>query len=232
MQDLARAAERAGDVRGQGRAWFLAGNTALAAGRPDEASQHGRWALELCTLAEDPVIARQVLNDLGVIAHSRGAYDEAAGLFGEAVALARTLGHRSGEASSLLNMAVSRLRAGRAAEVLADCEGLLASAHERGDAASAAQTRYVSGLALAALGRLAEAAERFETAATDWSLLGTLDRAARAHFQLAKALHTLGADESARDHAHAALAEFEADGRAADQRAVRALLAEMDAAPG
>jgi DNA-binding SARP family transcriptional activator/tetratricopeptide (TPR) repeat protein len=232
VQDLARAAERAGDVRSQGRAWFLAGNTALAAGRPDEASQHGRWALELCTLAEDPVIARQVLNDLGVIAHSRGAYDEAAGLFGEAVALARTLGHRSGEASSLLNMAVSRLRAGRADEVLADCEGLLASAHERGDAASAAQTRYVSGLALAALGRLAEAAERFETAATDWSLLGTLDRAARAHFQLAKALHTLGADESARDHAHAALAEFEADGRAADQRAVRALLAEMNAPPG
>ena len=232
VQDLARAAERAGDVRGQGRAWFLAGNTALAAGRPDEASQHGRRALELCTLAEDPVIARQVLNDLGVIAHSRGAYDEAAGLFGEAVALARTLGHRSGEASSLLNMAVSRLRAGRADEVLADCEGLLASAYERGDAASAAQTRYVSGLALAALGRTAEAAERFETAATDWSTLGTLDRAARAHFQLAKALHTLGADESARDHAHAALAEFEADGRAADQRAVRALLAELDAARG
>ena len=229
VQDLARAAERAGDVRSQGRAWFLAGNTALAAGRPDEASQHGRWALELCTLAEDPVIARQVLNDLGVIAHGRGAYDEAAGLFGEAVALARALGHRSGEASSLLNMAVSRLRAGRAAEVLADCDGLLASAHERGDAASAAQTRYVSGLALAALERPAEAAERFETAAVEWSTLGALDRAARARFQLAKALHTLGADASARDHAHAALAEFEADGRVPDQRSVRALLAELDA---
>jgi DNA-binding SARP family transcriptional activator/tetratricopeptide (TPR) repeat protein len=230
VQDLARAAERAGDVRGQGRAWFLAGNTALAAGRFDEASQHGRWALELCTLAEDPVIARQVLNDLGVIAHGRGAYDEAAGLFGEAVALARALGHRSGEAGSLLNMAVSRLRAGRAAEVLADCEGMLASARERGDPASAAQTRYVSGLALAALERPAEAAERFQTAATDWSALGALDRAARARFQLAKALHTLGADESARDHAHTALAEFEADGRAADQRAVRALLADLDVA--
>lgn len=232
VQDLARAAERAGDVRGQGRAWFLAGNTALAAGRLDEASQHGRWALELCTLAEDPVIARQVLNDLGVIAHGRGAYDEAASLFGEAVTLARSLGHRSGEASSLLNMAVSRLRAGRAAEVLADCDGLLASAHERGDAASAAQTRYVSGLALAALERPAEAAERFETAAIDWTALGALDRAARARFQLAKALHKLGADESARDHAHAALAEFEFDGRVADQRAVRALLDELDAPPG
>ncbi|WP_228564370.1 AfsR/SARP family transcriptional regulator [Catenulispora rubra] len=230
VQDLARAAERAGDVRGQGRAWFLAGNTALAAGRFDEASQHGRWALELCTLAEDPVIARQVLNDLGVIAHGRGAYDEAAGLFGEAVALARALGHHSGEAGSLLNMAVSRLRAGRAAEVLADCEGMLAAARERGDPASAAQTRFVSGLALAALARPAEAAERFETAATDWSALGALDRAARARFQLAKALHTLGADESARDHAHAALAEFEADGHAADQRAVRALLADLDVA--
>ncbi|WP_370352221.1 BTAD domain-containing putative transcriptional regulator [Catenulispora sp. EB89] len=230
VQDLARAAERAGDVRGQGRAWFLAGNTALAAGRFDEASQHGRWALELCTLAEDPVIARQVLNDLGVIAHGRGAYDEAAGLFGEAVALARALGHHSGEAGSLLNMAVSRLRAGRAAEVLADCEGMLASARERGDPATAAQTRYVSGLALAALARPAEAAERFETAATDWNTLGALDRAARARFQLAKALHTLGADESARDHAHAALAEFEADGHAADQRAVRALLADLDVA--
>ena len=228
VQDLARAAELAGDVRGQGRAWFLAGNTALAAGRFDEASQHGRWALELCTLAEDPVIARQVLNDLGVIAHGRGAYDEAAGLFGEAVALARALGHHSGEAGSLLNMAVSRLRAGRAAEVLADCEGMLASARERGDPATAAQTRYVSGLALAALARPAEAAERFETAATDWNTLGALDRAARARFQLAKALHTLGADESARDHAHAALAEFEADGHAADLRAVRALLADLD----
>jgi DNA-binding SARP family transcriptional activator len=231
VPDLARAAERAGDVRSQGRAWFLAGNASLAAGRPDEAEQHGRWALELCTLAEDPVIARQVLNDLGVIAHGRAAYDEAADLFGEAVALARRLGHRSGETSSLLNMAVSRLRAGRAAEVLADCEELLAAAPEPGDPASAAQTRYVSGLALASLGRPAEAAERFQTAAADWSALGALDRAARARFQLAKALHTLGADESARDHAHAALAAFEADGRAADQQAVVALLAGWEAAP-
>ncbi|WP_438939730.1 AfsR/SARP family transcriptional regulator [Catenulispora pinisilvae] len=231
VRELARAAERAGDVRGQGRAWFLAGNAALAAGRPDEASQHGRWALELCTLAEDPVIARQVLNDLGVVAHGRGAYDEAADLFGQAVTLARELGHRSGETSSLLNMAVSRLRAGRAADVLADCDALLASARERGDAASAAQTRYVSGLALAALERPAEAAERFDTAAEGWGALGALDRAARARFQLAKALHALGADALARDHAHAALAEFEAEGRAADQRAVRALLAELAAAP-
>ncbi|MBS2534966.1 winged helix-turn-helix domain-containing protein [Catenulispora sp. NF23] len=231
VQELARAAERAGDVRGQGRAWFLAGNAALAAGRPDEASQHGRWALELCTLAEDPVIARQVLNDLGVVAHGRGAYDEAADLFGQAVTLARELGHRSGEASSLLNMAVSRLRAGRAADVLADCDALLDSARDRGDAAAAAQTRYVSGLALAALERPSEAAERFGTAAEGWMTLGALDRAARARFQLAKALHALGADASARDHAHAALAEFEAEGRTADQRAVRALLAELAATP-
>jgi tetratricopeptide (TPR) repeat protein len=227
VRELARAAERGADVRAQGRAWFLAGNTALATGWLDEAAQHGKRALELCRKAGDPVIARQVLNDLGVIAHSRGSYDEAAELFAEAVALARELGHRSGETGSLLNLAVSRLRAGRAAEVLEDCERLLASARERGDAASVAQTLYVSGLALAALERPGEAAERFETAAADWSALGVLDRAARARFQLAKTLHTLGIDAQARDHAHAALAEFEAGGSAADQRAVRQLLAEL-----
>ncbi|GAA2000177.1 AfsR/SARP family transcriptional regulator [Catenulispora subtropica] len=225
VRDLGRAAELVGDGRARGRAWFLAGNVALAAGRLDEAERFGRRALGVCRAEQDLVIVRQVLNDLGVIAHARGAYEEAAELFGEAVELARKLGHRTGETASLLNMAVSRLRAGRAAEVLADCDAMLA---EGAGADAGAQTLYVSGLALVALDRPGPAAERFEAAAADWSAQGVVDRAARARFQQAKALHTAGAHDQAREHAHAALAGFEAEGRTADQRAVRLLLEELD----
>jgi hypothetical protein len=282
VKELARAAERGGDVRALGRAWFLAGNSALAAGRLDEAERYGRRALELYgrggegggsgvasgLVAErvpDRVIVRQVLNDLGVIAHARGDYEEAARLFGDAVELARELGHRTGEMASLLNMAVSRLRAGRAEEVLADCDAMLGvggglgtgeglgvgidagadagvdaavagvgakargpASFGAGDSGSAAQALYVSGLALLALGRESEAAERFDAAAVNWSAQGVVDRAARARFQQAKALHAVGAGGQAREYAMAALVGFEAEGRTADQRAVRLLLDDLE----
>ncbi|NUR27184.1 MAG: tetratricopeptide repeat protein, partial [Catenulispora sp.] len=223
VKELGRAAAVGEDGRAQGRAWFLAGNAALAAGRLDEAERFGRRALETCREAGDPVIVRQVLNDLGVIAHARGAYEEAAGLFGEAVELARELGHRAGETGSLLNRAVSRLRAGQAAQVLADCEAM---------SGAGAQVSYVSGLALVALERPREAAHRFAAAAVEWGAEGVADRAARARFQQAKALHALGADDEAREHAKAALAGFEAEGLVGDQRAVRTWLDELDETRG
>jgi DNA-binding SARP family transcriptional activator/tetratricopeptide (TPR) repeat protein len=229
VAELARAAAHHRVLRGQARTGFLLGNAALLSGRLEEAERICRDALDVSERAGDTVISRQIWNDLGVIAHARARFDEAAECFGKAVALAQELGHRSGELASRLNAAAADIRAGRTAEVLADCAGMLADARDLGDDAAVAQTRYVAGLALAAEGRNAEAAMCFQDAVDGWTPLEAHDRAVRARFHLAKTLRVLGAADQAEAQARIVLEQFEATGRPADREAVRGFLAELHA---
>ncbi len=224
LEATARAGAAMRDPRSEGRSCFLAGNIALGAGRYELAEERTRRAVELCWAADDPAILRQALNDLGVIAHATGRYAEAVERFTEAVALARILGHRSGETASALNAAAAQIRIGQSEAVMTRCQELLGRLRQDGDRLGGAHTLFVLGLALQAEGRALDAAERFETAAAEWTDLGAPGRAAHARLQLARALVEAGAPDRAADQAEAALAEFERLGSTAEQQRARSLL--------
>ena len=214
---LINAAVRTGSRLVEGRARFLLGNVATAATWLDEAEQESRRAVELCREADDLLILRQALNDLGLLAQFRGRFDEAVGHYEEAIDLARKLGHWSGESVTVLNSAVARVRAGRADEAAAICESVLADQRERGDRAGQAKALHVLGLALDALGRHRDAADRFAEALRLWTAVGAPWRGAPARYRLAGAMLAMGEAEAALPQVQEALQVCRSSGQERDQ---------------
>ena len=214
---LINAAVRTGSRLVEGRARFLLGNVATAATWLDEAEQESRRAVELCREADDLLILRQALNDLGLLAQFRGRFDEAVGHYEEAIDLARKLGHWSGESVTVLNSAVARVRAGRADEAAAICESVLADQRERGDRAGQAKALHVLGLALDALGRHRDAADRFAEALRLWTAVGAPWRGAPARYRLAGAMLAMGEAEAALPQVREALQVCRSSGQERDQ---------------
>ncbi|MFB7476960.1 BTAD domain-containing putative transcriptional regulator [Kitasatospora sp. NPDC056184] len=203
---LAGAAARDGDLRAEGRAHFLRGNVALAATRLDAAEEASRRAVEAARAAEDSVVLRQALNDLGLICQFLSRYDEAVDHYDEALLLANRLGHRSGALVTTVNAALARVRSGRADEAVAICHEVLAELRTRQDDPGRAYTLYVLGLALHALGRHEEAVTWFGECLAVSVAAGLRDRAAHARYRLADSLRELGRADEALDHAEQALA--------------------------
>ncbi|MFF8771920.1 BTAD domain-containing putative transcriptional regulator [Kitasatospora sp. NPDC015120] len=203
---LAEAAARDGDVRAEGRAHFLRGNVALAATRLDAAEAASRRAVDAARAAEDSVVLRQALNDLGLICQFLSRYDEAVDHYDEALVLANRLGHRSGALVTTVNAALARVRSGRADEAVAICHEALAELRTRQDDPGRAYTLYVLGLALHALGRHEEAVTWFGECLAVSVAAGLRDRAAHARYRLADSLRELGRAGEALDHAGQALA--------------------------
>ncbi|MET8703018.1 BTAD domain-containing putative transcriptional regulator [Kitasatospora sp. NPDC004723] len=203
---LAEAAARDGDVRAEGRAHFLRGNVALAATRLEAAEEASRRAVEAARAAEDSVVLRQALNDLGLICQFLSRYDEAVDHYDEALLLANRLGHRSGALVTTVNAALARVRSGRADEAVTICHEVLAELRTRQDDPGRAYTLYVLGLALHALGRHEEAVTWFGECLAVSVAAGLRDRAAHARYRLADSLRELGRADEALDHAEQALA--------------------------
>ncbi|MFI9366027.1 AfsR/SARP family transcriptional regulator [Kitasatospora sp. NPDC053057] len=156
-RQVAEAAERAGEDRAAGRARFVCGNVALQATRLDEAREHTTRAAEACRRAGDTVILRQTCNDLGVIALFQQRHADAVRSFDQALALARSLGHRSGALATALNAALARLRNGDAAGAVAICDEELRALRDAPDSHGAAHALGIRGRALHELGRHDEA---------------------------------------------------------------------------
>ena len=214
---LAEAAALAGDRFAEGRARFLQGNIATAAAWLDEAEQYTRQAVRICREVGDRGILQQSLNDLGLLTQFRGRYEEAVGHYDEATALARQLGSRASETATVLNSAAARVRGGLAAEGAEAAEAVLLDLRERRDDGGAAQALYVLGLALHALRRHAEAADRFAESLALWTSLGPPGREAPARYRLADSLRELGRLEQALAHAELALRACEQNRSELDQ---------------
>ncbi|WP_344627604.1 AfsR/SARP family transcriptional regulator [Kitasatospora arboriphila] len=226
---LAEAAVRRGDARAEGRARFLRGNIALDLHRLSEARRQTRLAAAASRAAGDTAILRQVLNDGGLVAQYLADYEEADALYGEAVELARRLGHRAGEVATRVNVALARVYGGRAEEGAAVCRAVLADL-ARGlpggpaeEGPGRAYAMYVLGLALHTLGDHPEAAEWFGRSMALASGLGLEVRAAQSRYRLADSLRAAGRLRQAVEHAEAALAACEDLGAERDQ--AHALLA-------
>ncbi|MCS0600399.1 NB-ARC domain-containing protein [Streptomyces sp. LP11] len=213
---LVEAAVRAGDRHGEGRARFLLGTYCLAAGQPADAEAHTRAAAEACRAAGDLVVLRQAHNDLGLITSYLGRPHEAVGQYDEALALARRLGHRSGERVTTVNAAIARARSGRAAEAVPACEAVLADLRTRPDAVVEAFTLYALGLALQALHRHEEAVDRFTACLRVSEEAGLRGHGTQARFRMADSLRALGALRPALEQARRALDDLQEAGAARD----------------
>ncbi|MFD3325495.1 BTAD domain-containing putative transcriptional regulator [Streptomyces sp. NPDC058701] len=206
---LAEAAELTGCRRSVGRARVLCGGIALRAGRVAEAGRHAGLAAEAARAAGDTYALRQALNDRGLVAQFLRRFEEAAVWYDEAIALAHTLGHRSGAAVTTVNAALARVRSGRPEEALASCESALVLMRELDDNVAAAYALYVSALALHELGRYEEAVARYGEALTVCRATGLREREAQALYRLAETLRVSGRHQEAVRHAASAIARCE-----------------------
>jgi tetratricopeptide (TPR) repeat protein len=222
----ARNAERAPDSpehqRTVGRAQFLCSTIALQRGRPDETEAHASQAVTAASAGQDPVILRQALNDLGLVAQLRQNYPLAVTCFDRATALARRLGHRSGEVASGLNAAFARLHDGDPDRAVSDGEQALALAGEMGDDAGVTYALYVLGLAHHVQKDYETAVERFTSCLHRCRAAGIRKREGQAHQRLADTLLALGRIGEAQHHADLALRRSEELG--AERDVARALM--------
>ncbi len=216
VRRLTEAAVHLQDRRTEGRARFLLGTYHLAAGEPVRAEAQTRAAAEACRETGDLVVLRQACNDLGLITSYLGRFGEAVGHYDEAIALARRLGHRSGELVTLVNAALARTRSGQAAEAVTACESALGRLRSRPDDVVRAFTCYVLGLALHASGRYEEAVAAFTACLTVSQDAGLCGHREQARFRMADSLRALGTPWSALEHAREALAALEEAGAARD----------------
>ncbi|MEU9045305.1 MULTISPECIES: BTAD domain-containing putative transcriptional regulator [unclassified Kitasatospora] len=211
---LITAAVASGDRAAEGRSRFLLGTILLARARLDEAGTQARQAAQACQDAADLPVLRQALNDLGLIAQAEGRHEEAIAAFDEAAALARRLGHRSGEVASTANAALSRIRSGHAATAAKTCRLLLAEpAGGTSDPAMTAYVHYVLGLAYQVLDRLDDAAAQMRSCIDCANPARDLDRESAARSRLADLLRLLGRVDEAVQEAERALALATEGGR-------------------
>ncbi|MFJ2868888.1 AfsR/SARP family transcriptional regulator [Kitasatospora sp. NPDC087314] len=228
---LMAAAVEGGDRFAEGRSRFLLGTVLLARARLGEAEAQARQAAQACREAADPAVLRQALNDLGLIAQAEGRHEEAITAFDEAVALARRLGHRSGEVASAANAALSRIRTGHAARAVRTCRRMLTGPGEAvgpggvADAAMTAYVHYVLGLAYQELGRLDDAAAQLWSCIGCASSIGDHDRESAARSRLADVLRLLGRLDEAVHQAERAVELAEKGGRQRERALAHLVLA-------
>ncbi|KUM93525.1 hypothetical protein AQI88_26440 [Streptomyces cellostaticus] len=206
---LTETAELTGCRRIIGRARMLCGGIALRAGRVADAGRHAGLAIEAARAAGDIYALRQALNDRGLVAQFLRRFEEAAACYDEAIALAHTLGHRSGAAATTVNAALAQVRSGRPEEAIPSCESALALMRELDDNVGAAYALYVLALALHELGRYEEAVARYGEALVVCRTAGLREREAQVLYRLAETLRSTGREREAVEHAAAAIARCE-----------------------
>ncbi|MFI6644573.1 BTAD domain-containing putative transcriptional regulator [Streptomyces sp. NPDC050504] len=202
---VADAAAARGDDQAEARARFVCGNAALQHTQLVEAELHTRLATEACQRAGDKVILRQILNDRGLIAQWQERFADAVEFYDRSLELARELGHRSGELTTELNAAQARLRSGRAADAVRECEAVLERLHAVRDPRGTSYAWYVHGMALRELGRYEDAVVSYTACLEVCASARLRAREAQARFRLSDSLRCLGRYAEARAEAEAAL---------------------------
>ena len=190
VESLTAAAEHCEDLRAQGRTHFLSGNIALAMSQLSLAEEQAGLAVELARRTDDVVILRQALNDLGLTKQLRGEFQEAIALYSEAIALARRLGHTTGEVATTVNSALLHIYAGEPCEAVRICEEILSSGAPESDD-GLAYTYYVLGMANHTLGDYERAVVWFERCLSLSVATRQFNREAYTRFRLADSLREL-----------------------------------------
>ncbi|MBL8306993.1 MAG: tetratricopeptide repeat protein [Rubrivivax sp.] len=146
-------------------------------GRLEEADALAQSALRGYREAAHAVGELAVLNELGLIAHQRGALDAAFGWYEQALAVAARQSMPLRRPVLLTHQASVRLDQGRGTEALALAEAAGAEVERAGARSHAPTQLRLLAEALLACGRVAEAAEPLRAA---WALLQRVDGSSRS----------------------------------------------------
>lgn len=190
VESVTAAAEHCQDLRAQGRTRFLSGNIALAMSQLSRAEEQTGLAVELARRTDDVVILRQALNDLGLTKQLRGEFQEAIALYREAIALARRLGHTTGEVATTVNSALLHIYAGEPGAAVRICEEVLSGGAPESDD-GLAYTYYVLGMANHTLRDYQRAVAWFERCLSLCVATRQFNREAYTRFRLADSLREL-----------------------------------------
>lgn len=188
---LERAVAGTGDPHIMGRVRFLRGNYELAMSHFARAEQQASVAVQHCRAAEDLVILRQALNDLGLAKQMQGRFQEAIECYDEAIDLARRLGHTTGEVATTVNVALLKVQMGEAREAEQICQEVLTGLVSQEDTAGIAYTYYVLGLANHSLGGYESALSWFEECLSVCISHGLRAREGQARLRLAESLRAV-----------------------------------------
>ncbi|MFH0243905.1 BTAD domain-containing putative transcriptional regulator [Streptomyces sp. HK10] len=161
VHEAARAAE---DAWAEGRARIMLTHVHIVAGRFEQANRSAQRAMELSEDTGDPVVSGYAPNDRGIIAISRGRYEDGETHLNQALDAFRADHNPNGEASALCNLSRVRLGLGRTDSAIRLAEQGVAVYADLGMAMRLANGRYALAMALTGAGRTAEALDQLNQA--------------------------------------------------------------------
>ncbi|WP_079038575.1 BTAD domain-containing putative transcriptional regulator [Streptomyces sp. NBRC 110028] len=161
---LSTAAHTAGDLRAESRARAALAHALHLRGQAETAHEQAQRALSLGLAAEDPAVSGRLPNQCGITAILLRRYAEAEEHFRQAIDAFRADRDRPGEAAALCHLSRVRSALGRTADAVELAGQGVALYESLGLTLRLANGRYALGLALAAAGRLREAADQLTEA--------------------------------------------------------------------
>jgi tetratricopeptide (TPR) repeat protein len=180
----------------------LAGSLAFVEHDLDAAERELTAALELRRDLDEPRELGMTLSNLGGLANSRGQYEQAESLFGEASEVFEAVGYGRGAAAAQLNLGLALLNMGSIESATEQLEHAVDGFRRVGDRAEEAHALLRLGFAHAELGDRIRAEARRLAAHQIYEELGRLPDLAYSHSSLAA--HFFEARVFDRAQAHAA----------------------------
>ncbi len=207
-----RAAERAGDAKGQAHALTNLGCVHWRMADAAAAREHLSRALELHVSTDDRAGQARALSNLGNVHWRQGHFHEAVRCHQQALTLYRETADRVGQARTLTNLGNVRLRLGLRGQAADDQRQALVLHELTGDRIGRARTLCHLGNACLELGRCDEAARCQQQALALFRELGHPGGEAYALSGLGDVLLRQGAFEAAIEHHRRALDLFRENG--------------------
>ncbi|BFO18528.1 tetratricopeptide repeat protein [Streptomyces sp. KM77-8] len=207
-----RAAERAGDAKGQAHALTNLGCVYWRMAEAAAATEHLSRALELHMSTDDRAGQARALSNLGNVHWRQGHFHEAVRCHQQALTLYRETADRVGQARTLTNLGNVRLRLGRHGQAADDQRQALVLHELTGDRIGRARTLCHLGNACLELGRCDEAARCQQQALAVFRELGHPGGEAYALSGLGDVRLRQGAFEAAIEHHRQALDLFRENG--------------------
>ncbi|MGX4691490.1 BTAD domain-containing putative transcriptional regulator [Streptomyces sp. JNUCC 63] len=161
---LRDAAQAAGDVRAEGRAFVVLSNARLFSGVFDRAYREARNACRLAAAADDPLPSCWAANILGSIAFYQNRHADAEDNFSQAIEKFRGCGDLAGSASPLCNLSRLHLATGRADTAVVLARQGTDIYQRLGHTLRGANGRYALGMALGKTGQHDDATAQLEEA--------------------------------------------------------------------
>jgi adenylate cyclase len=191
--------DEVGDLRALATTHRVVGDVYRLLGQPEEAADWLRRGLEIAQRVGSVEEIGGCLINLGMVAHERGAFDEAIDCNLRAIVEFERFGHASGRAQGYSNVAWTQSVAGEYDEALRNCEKALELAQAFGLSLIEADVYDTIATIELGKGKFVDAGKQAEKAASLYVELGAMPKAADSLELAAKAWEQAGDETRAAD---------------------------------